>query len=766
MRENNELIRLQEVKYVSPKISNGLQILMVISGVVTVETNERYYYLEKTDLLVINYNQLYEIKGSAENRIIVVNIPNKYLEQLYPAYRQHRFECYSKEVDMGRKHLVNSIRKLLAEMLISYYRKDEIYQLEMQSNMSKLLLVLIRGFKQRAKQTEKYVKKDERIANIVLYIEENYKHPITLESVANEFFISPGYLSRYFKQKMEIGFNQFLAEIRFKQAVKDLLYTTKSIGQIAIDNGFPSAKSFAAMFKKKYSETPKIYREQHQKHVPDRVEVFHPTEKNTYQMNETWSVLKELQQFLHEEPAQTFNNAGWQSEELIIDVSPSKLNGEKIVFPKQNIAIGELIEILRVDIRTQLKAAKKDLNIKYVTIEQLIHGSTIIPPIETDERLATTSPYYNIDFALNFLKKLDLSLFVNVSYQEISTNEEHFFQELRSLLKHCIHIHGNDFVESWHFMFYEPYITAVRQSEMVRVYHRFYETVKSISPHTNVGVFLPYSYELDRTGKNHEWILESDVPIDFFGYEANQNEVVDFEKLDDERFGLTESYIIDKTKKLKAFLRKNRKVRPLHLVSWNTLTGNTRYTNGMFFRGALVFKSAIEIASEVETIGFWINTEQHESKEKNRNIRLEGMELFHYFSGKRPAYFATMFLSRLEGTVIAKGYDYIMTKTVWGHQLVLMNLTTINPYYSTEETLLKKLNKDIRVTITNIEPGEYQIRKRVFDKDHGALYSKWENLNSRYGIDNEIVQYIIETSQPSLQLFDKTFKKSGSFIPI
>lgn len=210
-------------------------------------------------------------------------------------------------------------------------------------------------------------------------------------------------------------------------------------------------------------------------------------------------------------------------------------------------------------------------------------------------------------------------------------------------------------------------------------------------------------------------------------------------------------------------MRKHHKEKPLHLVSWNTLTGNTRYTNGTFFRGALVFKSALEVAKEVESIGFWINTELHENRVKNRGISIEGMELYHYFSGKRPAFFALQFLRRLEGDIIVKGNEYVMTENEWGYQLVLMNYTNINPYYSTEETLLKKLNKDIHVTILNLEPGEYQIRKHNFDKEHGALYNQWRNLNSKYGIDEEVIQYIVETSQPSLEIFDKAFDKEWSF---
>ena len=42
--------------------------------------------------------------------------------------------------------------------------------------------------------------------------------------------------------------------------------------------------------------------------------------------------------------------------------------------------------------------------------------------------------------------------------------------------------------------------------------------------------------------------------------------------------------------------------KPLHLVSWNTLSGNTRYTNGTFFRGALILKNVLISKLSEETI--------------------------------------------------------------------------------------------------------------------------------------------------------------------
>ena len=155
-------------------------------------------------------------------------------------------------------------------------------------------------------------------------------------------------------------------------------------------------------------------------------------------------------------------------------------------------------------------------------------------------------------------------------------------------------------------------------------------------------------------------------------------------------------------------------------------------------------------------MAFGLILQLHERAGKGQRIRMEGLELFHYFSGKRPAYFAMVFAKRLNGAVIVQGSDYLMTQNERGYQLVLMNCTTINPYYSIEEAFLQKLNKEILVKIIGLEAGEYQIRKHIFDKDHGALYTKWWNLNSKHGLDAEIIDSINRSSHPDLEIFDET----------
>lgn len=751
-------VTLKEIQYLSPKVNQGLEFIFVVNGEITVETDSRFYTLKELDLLLINRNELFQVKGNEGNCVLILNISDAYIEQFYEGYRDSRFECYSQEVHMGREKMLNNIRKSLIKLMIAYYRKDESYQIELQKYLSDLLLNLIRGFKKKGSASERLDMQDNRLMQMIDYMERNYNQPITLDEMARNSNLSTAYLSRYFKQETGMGFSRYLMNIRLKHSVKELLYTDHTISQIAMNNGFPNAKSFTNLFKENYGMTPNAYRESHPMEKMDSFNNY-PIEEAEQFINSP-KILGKLGNILSQID-QSSKNTKSKFEELSLDLTT--LNNFEISRPHHIVLVRELKELLKANVRSQILMTKEDMRLSYVGINNLLNGESISADVETDELIPTSSPYFKADIALNFLKQNDLSLFIRIDYQEITADEENNFKKLEGFMKHYLQLYGASYLNSWHVLFYEQSNTILKAEELTRVYLKLYELLKSIVPNMQVGIFLPFSYECQATSFAHEGLLKEGEYIDFIGFHSNQNDIVDFKELNEDRFFLTKDYLKEKTERIKAYLKRFGIEKPLHVISWNTLSGNTRLTNGRFFRAALVLQNVLDIADEVDSIGFWINTALHESESDGQRIRIEGMELFHYFNSKRPPYYAMMFAKKLEGTIIAQGTDYIMTKNERGYQLVLMNCKTVNPYYSIEEVFLQTLNKDIFVKIKGMEEGEYQIRKYTFDREHGALYTKWLQLNSKYGLDQEIIDYINRSSYPELEIFDEKITEDWSF---
>lgn len=50
-----------------------------------------------------------------------------------------------------------------------------------------------------------------------------------------------------------------------------------------------------------------------------------------------------------------------------------------------------------------------------------------------------------------------------------------------------------------------------------------------------------------------------------------------------------------------------------------------------------------------------------------------------------------------------------------------------------------------------------------FDNENGGLYRNWRKLSSYYGIDNEIIDYILHLSRPAIEMVDEYIEDEWSF---
>lgn len=91
-------------------------------------------------------------------------------------------------------------------------------------------------------------------------LHEEFASSISQSDVAKRISISPQYLSKIFKQIFEVGFSDYLADIRLRYAAKLLTETDRPITEICFECGFGNLSHFLRSFKKKYNLTPRDFR--------------------------------------------------------------------------------------------------------------------------------------------------------------------------------------------------------------------------------------------------------------------------------------------------------------------------------------------------------------------------------------------------------------------------------------------------------------------------------------------------------------------------
>ncbi len=93
---------------------------------------------------------------------------------------------------------------------------------------------------------------------IINYCMQNFRSPLTLDVLSRELYISRHHISHLFSAKMKIGFNEFLNQLRVKDAC-DRLDKGESITKAAFDSGFSSIRTFNRAFLNEIGVNPTEY---------------------------------------------------------------------------------------------------------------------------------------------------------------------------------------------------------------------------------------------------------------------------------------------------------------------------------------------------------------------------------------------------------------------------------------------------------------------------------------------------------------------------
>lgn len=92
------------------------------------------------------------------------------------------------------------------------------------------------------------------------FIINHFREKITLSDVANAVGITPVYASKIFKEQTQIGFKEYLNNLRFEYAKKLLNESELTVQQICDNCGFEDYPNFIRRFKNRFNMSPTKYK--------------------------------------------------------------------------------------------------------------------------------------------------------------------------------------------------------------------------------------------------------------------------------------------------------------------------------------------------------------------------------------------------------------------------------------------------------------------------------------------------------------------------
>lgn len=150
----------------------------------------------------------------------------------------------------------------LSEIFSGYpdgYRS--IYRLNNVEQVLEWMTTLRDGLCQTLK-SKKGTYKAHVITNVQKYIQSHIEERLTLNDVAAIFGLSPNYLSVLFKKTCDIGFSEYITQMKISRAKTMLLEQDMKIYEVANELGFESAFYFSKVFKKVEGISPREYIQQ------------------------------------------------------------------------------------------------------------------------------------------------------------------------------------------------------------------------------------------------------------------------------------------------------------------------------------------------------------------------------------------------------------------------------------------------------------------------------------------------------------------------
>jgi len=107
------------------------------------------------------------------------------------------------------------------------------------------------------------IKHSDTMQKIASYVKNNYMNRITLEDISDHVYMSKSYISKIFKEEMNISLTSYINKVRIEKATHLLLNQSLSIADVANLTGFDDQSYFTKQFKIVTGLSPKKYREKH-----------------------------------------------------------------------------------------------------------------------------------------------------------------------------------------------------------------------------------------------------------------------------------------------------------------------------------------------------------------------------------------------------------------------------------------------------------------------------------------------------------------------
>ena len=255
-----------QTSYIEPHWHSSIEISYTLSGSISdFFIAGQSYKTQPGRILVVNSAELHSIRAihdpKQDPRALTIIFPYRIIKRYRPDIQAYQFTINSVDLEEGaRLPAYQALQEKLTAIADLYYTKDHLRKTILLLEILELLLDHFLEKRRIALSDKQDRQQKERITDIKIYIEDNFRAELALEDIANASYLSKEHLARFFKEQKNITVIQYLNYVRAKHAYPLLLEGQMTATQVALDCGFSGLRTMDRALVKNYGLTSREIR--------------------------------------------------------------------------------------------------------------------------------------------------------------------------------------------------------------------------------------------------------------------------------------------------------------------------------------------------------------------------------------------------------------------------------------------------------------------------------------------------------------------------
>ncbi len=252
---------------IRPHIHSAIEILIVKSGAYYVYVGERKYKAQPGDMVLLRSNTIhhtYSISESGSSYYVIMVRPSLIAELsdgnndskllLFFALDREQLKCFWTKAEMENTPLGHAVKHFTEEFDEKIFART----IALTIAISGIMLEILREGNKTNDGTPTVTDENttRRIYDTLLFINKNYKQPITAYECAVYAGMSYSYFSRTFRAVIGKTFKEYLNFTRINHAQKALMSTDMTVTEIAANCGYDNVSYFISVYKRIKGTTP------------------------------------------------------------------------------------------------------------------------------------------------------------------------------------------------------------------------------------------------------------------------------------------------------------------------------------------------------------------------------------------------------------------------------------------------------------------------------------------------------------------------------